>query len=473
MNIAVDKMMMESNNLPLKKDLPASVLGGQRVLVVGLGVTGLSVARFLCSCRAVVTATDVRAEDELGNMEALKKMGLRINAGGFRKDDFLDTDLIVISPGIPASNPLLEEARGRGIEVVGGLELASRFINAPIIAVAGTNGKSTVTSLVGEVLAGDGQEVFVGGNIGTPAVDYFISETPAERCVFEVSSFQLESVKEFRPHIAILLNITDDHLDRYSGFDEYAAVKFTLFDNQQSGDYAIVNAADPLIAAEMLSGGGHGGGRVIPFNCRRGVKTGLYREGDVIVFAMDGLLESYPLNGPALKGEHNAENAMAAIAALRLSGVSREDILEGFGRFKGLRHRMEFVRMRRGVSYVDDSKGTNTGALLMALRSTPAPVVLIAGGRDKQGDYSMLSVEMARKVKLLITIGEAGPRLGDFFSGIVEVKAASTMEEAVAFAADAAVAGDTVLLSPACSSFDMFKNFQERGECFAALVRAL
>jgi len=401
-------------------------------------------------------------------------MGIEIKAGGFRKEDFSGAGLIVISPGVPASNPLLEEARAKGVEVIGGLELACRFIKAPVIAVAGTNGKSTVTSLIGEILQGSGQSAFVGGNIGTPVVDYFLSETPASRCVLEVSSFQLESIAEFKPHIAVLLNITEDHLDRYSGFDEYSAVKFRIFDNQDRGDYAIVNASDEVIRAGMLSGAArHGGAERIPFNCTTGVKTGLYEDGENIVFALHGVLESYPMEGTGLKGAHNIENAMAAIAALRLSGVSPESVRRGLRSFKGLAHRMEFVRERGGVSYVNDSKGTNTGALLMALRSTPAPVVLIAGGRDKQGDYGLLTAEVTRKVKLLIAIGEAAPRLEESFSGIIKVKRASSMEEAVRIAADEAASGDTVLLSPACSSFDMFKDFKERGRAFEALVRAL
>ncbi len=476
MNRAVDKVTDKPDNdkPALKKAVPASVLWGRRALVVGLGLTGRSVAKFLSICGASVTATDSRDEDALSDMEALSKMGLSIKAGGFRRDDFLNADLIVISPGIPASNPLLEEAAERGIEVMGGLELASRFIAVPTIAVAGTNGKSTVTSLAGEVLAGAGQGVFVGGNIGTPAVDYFLSTEPAEICVLEVSSFQLESIITFKPHIAVLLNITDDHLDRYGSFDEYAAVKFRVFDNQDSKDYAIVNAADALIRKEMLSGApSHGKAKRIPFNCQKGVKTGLYQEGENIVFALEGVLESYPMDGPGLKGAHNMENAMAAIAALRLSGVSREDVIRGLRNFKGLRHRMEFVREIGGVRYINDSKGTNTGALLMALRSAKAPVVLIAGGRDKHGDYGILLAEAAQKVKLLIALGEAGPRLARAFSGIVTVKTASSMEEAVRIAADEAVAGDTVLLCPACSSFDMFRDFKERGERFTSLVRAL
>jgi len=474
MNGTAEKVMTKPETQSINKNIPARALWGRKVLVAGLGLTGRSVARFLLSCGASVTATDSRPEEALRGIKSFREMGLGIKAGGFRREDFLSAGLIVISPGIPAGTPLLEEARAQGIEVIGGLELAGRFISIPIIAVAGTNGKSTVTSLAGEVMAQAGKALFVGGNIGTPAVEYFLSEAPAEICLFEVSSFQLESIVSFRPHIAALLNITDDHLDRYSGFDEYAAVKFRIFDNQKEGDYAIVNAADGVIRKEMLSGPSrHGEAKIIPFNCARGAQTGLYQDGDKIVFAFEGRLETYPIEAIGVKGAHNIENAMAAIAALRLSDVSPGDIMEGLGAFKGLRHRMEFVREKDGVSYINDSKGTNTGALLMALRSLSAPVVLIAGGRDKFGDYGILDAEAAKKVKLLIAIGEAGPRLAGHFSNIVNVKTASSMEEAVGLAEDEARPGDTVLLSPACSSFDMFSGFKERGEVFEALVRAL
>ncbi|MFQ5427478.1 MAG: UDP-N-acetylmuramoyl-L-alanine--D-glutamate ligase [Thermodesulfobacteriota bacterium] len=458
---------------------PARSLAGCKALVVGLGLTGRSVARFLAMNKASVTATDSRGEEELtgggGGVKGLKEMGVTIKAGGLRSEDFLRARLIVISPGIPYSHPLLEEARARGIEVIGGLELASRFIRVPIIAIAGTNGKSTVTSLVGEVLAASGRNVFVGGNIGTPLVDYFLSDTPADICVLEVSSFQLESIMSFSPHIAVLLNITEDHLERYSSFSEYAAVKFRLFDNQENSDYAVVNAADPLISTETLGKAArlHGKARRLPFNCSAREDTGLYYFGSEVVLSSKGVIERYPVEAPGLKGVHNMENAMAAIAVLRLSGVGREQILEGLRSFKGLKHRMEFIRERGGVSFINDSKGTNTGALMKALQSTQAPIILIAGGRDKGGDYSMLAPLMAGKVRLLVALGEAAPVLQEAFKGVVGVRVVSTMEEAVETAAAEAAAGDTVLLSPACSSFDMFRDYRERGLRFTALVQAL
>ncbi len=457
---------------------PGEELAGRRALVVGLGLTGRSVARFLVRFGAMVRATDRRMADDLSGTEELRGLGVEVMAGVEPvAGDLGDVDLLVVSPGVPASSPLVTEARKRSIEVVGGLELAARFIDVPIVAVAGTNGKSTVTSLLGEVLKGAGRSVFVGGNIGTPAVDYFLVGERAECCVLEVSSFQLETISAFRPHIAVLLNITEDHLERYSGFEEYAAVKLRLFENQRPEDFAVVNAADPLIRQKILPGAEkmpvHGRAALLPFNSVPGSDTGLWQDGEKIIFSSDGCIETYEMDWPGLSGRHNVDNAMAAIGALRLMGIEREEILRGLARFRPLGHRMELVREFRGVRYIDDSKGTNTGALVMALRSTPAPVVLIVGGRDKGGDYGVLYPEVAKKVRLLLAMGEAGARLEEEFRGIVPVRRVSTMEEAVKTAAGEAEPGDTVLLSPACSSFDMFRDYRERGERFKALVLAL
>ncbi len=469
----IESVMSQSHGMDSSS--PVEALAGREVLVVGLGLTGRSVARFLSRRGASVSVVDSRDEGLLAGAEDLRKMGVKVKAGGLRSGDFEDAELIVLSPGFPASDPLLKQARARGVEVIGGLELASRFITVPIIAIAGTNGKSTVTSLIGSVLEAAGVSVFVGGNIGTPAVDYFLDESQAKICVLEVSSFQLESIVTFRPHVAILLNITDDHLDRYSGFEEYAAVKFRLFDNQQRRDFAVVNAADALIHDETLDveASSHGEAIRVPFNCSSDDDNGLCIRGTDVLYRKDGLVEEYPLEGTSLTGLHNMENAMAAIAALRLCGVSSGDVQEGLRSFHGLRYRMELVRERGGVRFINDSKGTNTGALMMALRSTAAPVILIAGGRDKGGDYTALREIMADKVRLLIVLGEGAGRLRESFSDIVDVQAVSTMEEAVEAAAKEAAAGDTVLLSPACSSFDMFRDFKERGARFTALVKAL
>jgi UDP-N-acetylmuramoylalanine--D-glutamate ligase len=363
------------------------------------------------------------------------------------------------------------------------IELASRFIGCPIVAVAGTNGKSTVTELLGHVFRDAGVGAFVGGNIGTPAVEYLASvgkkgEEGEEKdvCVLEVSSFQLETIREFRPRVAILLNVTEDHLDRYSDFDEYAETKFRLFSNQDRSDWAVVNADDPVISKRLKKGlGGGGKPRVVPFSITKTLEEGLYLKVDEIIYAPGpgAAREAYPTSGLKIKGLHNIENVMAAVAAARLSGLSHGVILRALSTFPGLSHRMEFVSVVDGVEYIDDSKGTNVGALKMALKSMTTPVVLIAGGKDKGGDYGVLEALVREKVKRLILIGEAAGRIRDSLGGLTETTMAATLEEAVRAAYKAASPGDTVLLSPACSSFDMFGSYKERGERFKRLVEAL
>jgi UDP-N-acetylmuramoylalanine--D-glutamate ligase len=356
------------------------------------------------------------------------------------------------------------------------IELAYRFTDAPVIAVAGTNGKSTVTALLGRVLEEAGLKVFVGGNIGTPAIEYVESVMDggpeADYCVLEVSSFQLESVSTFAPRVAVLLNVTEDHLDRYKDFEDYAETKFRLFEKQGGADCAVFNADDPVIDGRISDGLTEA--ELLPFSAGSTLDVGLYLSGPDIVYAPErGALERYPTKGFSLKGLHNIENAMAVIGAARRLKVPRKAILKALKDFKGLPHRMERVRELGGVTYIDDSKGTNIGALAMALKSVDAPVVLIAGGRDKGGDYSHLSLAVRERVRLMVLIGEAAPRILEALGSATEVVSVASMEEAVRTAYARASSGDTVLLSPACSSFDMFSGYKERGERFKILVEAL
>jgi len=356
-------------------------------------------------------------------------------------------------------------------------EIAARFYAHPsehlaVIAVTGTNGKSTTTTLVGEMLKNSGRDVFVGGNIGTPAVECAERDPAPDLCVLEVSSFQLETTATFRPRVGVLLNITPDHLDRYEGFGHYAETKFRLFANQEAGDYAVINADDPLIAARALEGLA-GGGRLLPFSAsgRRG--DGLWLADGEIVYSFGGTVESYSTSPVALKGLHNMENVMAAVGAARLAGASPEAVRTALAGFKGLPHRMELVRVHHGVAFVNDSKGTNTGALEMALKGADGPVVLIAGGVDKGGDYAPLAPLVREKVRLLVLIGEAAGKMEAALGGSARTVRAPGLEDAVAIAYAGAREGDTVLLCPACSSFDMFRDYEDRGDRFRRCVERL
>ncbi len=446
-------------------------LAGRKAVVVGLASTGVSAARFLAKCGASVIATDMRPLEEIPEAVVLKDAGVGIKAGGHEGISFTGGELVVVSPGVPSGSPLLKSARENGAEVISDIELAYRFIDAPVLAVAGTNGKTTTTTLLGEVLKDAGNRVFVGGNIGTPAIEYVENGVAADFCVLEISSFHLETTDTFNPHVGILLNITEDHLDRYRDFTHYAGTKFRLFENQKKGDYAVVNVNDPVIAERSLRG--LGGGTVVPFTVWGTLTEGLYYTGEEIVYRRSGAEELYPVRDFRLKGVHNIENMMAVIAAARLSGVSREVILKTFSGFKGLAHRMELVRVLDGVTYIDDSKGTNVGALVMALKGTETPIVLIAGGKDKGGDYGVLSDLVREKVRLLVLIGEARFKIKEALGGLTDTVMAGSLEEAVRISRGRAVDGDTVLLCPACSSFDMFRSYKERGDLFKAFVGAL
>jgi UDP-N-acetylmuramoylalanine--D-glutamate ligase len=449
---------------------------GRRAVVAGLGLSGVAASRLLRKCGAAVIATDLKPKSEIPGARALEALGVKIETGVQTGACLDNADLVVVSPGVPRESAMLERARAAGIEVISEIELAYRFMDAPVIAVAGTNGKSTVTALLGRVLEAAGFQVFVGGNIGTPAVQYAESVMEggpeADYCVLEVSSFHLESTSTFRPAVGVLLNVTEDHLDRYRDFGDYARTKFRLFENQGPSDYAVVNASDPVISERVSRGLTRG--EIVTFTTTGTLSSGLYLRGNDIVCVLAGAPEEvYPTKGFKLKGAHNIENIMAVIGAARLVKISPEVILNACSEFGGLPHRMEFVRELESVSYFDDSKGTNIGALAMALRSVGGPVVLIAGGVDKGGDYSALREAVKEKVKLMVLIGAARFRIKDALGTTAETVLVSSMEEAVSKASASAEPGDTVLLSPACSSFDMFSSYKERGELFKVLVRAL
>jgi UDP-N-acetylmuramoylalanine--D-glutamate ligase len=451
--------------------MTAPVLRGKKVLVVGLARTGVATARFLASRRALVTVTDRKPASELAAAVAELNGCARLELGGHRRETFLAQDLIVLSPGVPEI-PELAAARAQGVAVTGEIELCSRFAAAPIVAITGTNGKSTVTSLAGAIMARTGRPTFAGGNLGAPLAGAI--DTPAAKAggvlVLELSSFQLETAATLRPHVAALLNVTADHLDRYPSMEAYAAAKARVFAAQGPEDFAVVNADDPraLAVARGVKA------RQLGFSSRRRLTDGGWVEGDELCLRLPGgELERYPAGELHIVGRHNRENALAAYLCARLMGATPADVRAAAREFRPLAHRMELVRELAGVAYYDDSKGTNVGAVAAALEGFPRKVVLIAGGRDKGGDYGPLRAALAPLCRGLVLIGEAADRMAGALAGVGPVRRAATLEEAVATARALAQPGDAVVLSPACSSYDMFRDYKHRAEVFIAAVRGL
>ncbi len=443
-------------------------LKDRKALVVGLGKSGIAASRLLLRHGAKVTATDRRIFDALsGKAKELIHLGVNIEAGGHTLETFLSTDLIILSPGVPADLLPLTKAKERGIKIIGEIELAFQFLNAPLIAITGSNGKSTTTTLIGEIIKAKGDKVFVGGNIGTPLSECILSGSSFDCAVVEVSSFQLETIEGFRPEISLLLNISPDHLDRYQNLKEYADAKFRIFENQGADDFAIINADE--MWSEDASKGIRG--KVVAFSRQERVRNGIHIENGWIVSTMDhhrGKICEVSRIG--IKGVHNLENAMAAAAAALLWGCRQETIANTLKEFTGLEHRLEFVREIGGVKYINDSKGTNVGAVVKSIEGFSEPILLIAGGRDKGGDFLPLRSLIRDKVKRLILIGEAREKIGAAVGDLTVTTDAGSLEEAVHIAHREAITGDVVLLSPACASFDMFKNFEERGRLFKEMV---
>jgi len=439
-------------------------LNGKIVVVVGLGESGIAAAELARKHGANVVANDAAPHDKLSpDVRALADRGIRLEAGGHPADLFKRAHMVVVSPGVPPL-PVLEQARSAGALVVGELEFASRFVDAPIVAIGGTNGKSTTTSLAHAMLVEAGKRAFVGANFGVP-----LSKVGGESfdvLVLEVSSFQMERAPTFHPHVAALLNVTDDHLDRYPSFDAYAAAKGNMFVNQGVEDVAVIPKGDSLASREAR----RGEARLVTFG--PGADIGVDDQGGAIV---DRLRDRrYPLADIRLAGTHNLLNVAAAVACASEAGATHEAICRALAKFEGLAHRTAFIAELSGVRYYDDSKGTNVGAAVAALRGlSESRVVLIAGGRDKHGAYAPLAEELAHKGRALVLIGEAADRIAKETQGTVPQARAASMAEAVALAASFAQPGDAVLLSPACSSFDMFRDYKDRGDVFVREVRAL
>jgi UDP-N-acetylmuramoylalanine--D-glutamate ligase len=439
-------------------------LRGTCVMVVGLGVSGSAAARFLASLGASLILTDTRSGLPTSNLP----QG-RLYLGGEEQDWLRGVDLVVVSPGVPPTSQLVQAARTVGIPVIGELELASRFIKFPIVGVTGTNGKSTVTTLIGEICTKAGMKTFIGGNLGIPLVEAIGQDF--DLAVVEVSSYQLETIEHFKPRVAIYLNLSDDHLDHYKGLNEYARAKARIFENQDSSDWAILNREDPLVwklREEVRS-------QVVSFGFE---KPGLFRDAALwdesgLGFAIGGNRGTIRLDRFRLPGRFNRTNAMAAAGAALALKFEPELIERVLAEFHGLPHRLELVREKNNVIFIDDSKGTNVGAVVQALAAVRAPVLLIAGGVDKGGSYAALREPLRQKVRLLLLYGAAREIMRAALDGTTRVESVRTLDEAVAKAAAEALPGDTVLLSPACASFDQFKDYAERGRAFQELVRAL
>jgi UDP-N-acetylmuramoylalanine--D-glutamate ligase len=451
------------------------ILYHKKALVVGLGITGVSTARFLKNMGAVVTVTDTAKEDEIGDsVAAVRELGIKMELGGHENSIFESVDIIVLSPGVPHTLPQIQRAKDKGIDVFGEIELASKFIDQPVIAITGTNGKTTTTTLVGEMLKKSGFNVFVGGNIGSPLIGYVDRKEKAEIIVVEISSFQLDTIKSFRPKISVLLNITEDHLDRYSDFNAYVKSKCRIFENQNSGDTIVLNGFDPLIRkyTENINS------RKLFFSGRKESEEGATVIGKSIklFYESDGKTRSpisFDLSGTSINGKHNVENASAACLAALSAGGTFEGIQTALDNFKGLPHRLEYVASVHGVKYFNDSKATNVDAVARALECFGERVILIMGGRNKGADFNSLRDAVQRITKKIIAIGEAKEDIKSSFNDLVQVNTASTMKDAVLTACAAAKPGDVVLLSPACSSFDMYDNYAHRGKVYCKEVELL
>ena len=448
-------------------------LKNKRVLVVGLGKSGLSSALFLRAQGARVTVSDTRSAEALAKeIPALLDAGIMVESGGHGLLTFRRQDLIVVSPGVLMDTPEVKQVKAFGLPVIGELELASRFLQGKVVAITGSNGKTTTTTLLGKIFEDAGVSTMVGGNIGLPVIDLVAKSTAETVSVLEVSSFQLETIEEFHPWISVVLNITPDHLDRHGSFENYAAAKTRITERQEADDFLVLNAEDKstqMVAAKTRA-------QIYWFSPRRPIKQGAFVHGESIFFVSKEGAKPEPVVPVAeikLKGAHNVENVLAAVCAARLAGISAEKIRASVADFKGVEHRLERVRSLHGVDFYNDSKATNVDAAMKAVASFAGGIHLILGGKDKDSDYATMADALKERVKIVYTIGSAAEKIERQLQGVVKIVSAETMQTAVAEAAKAAVAGDIVLLAPACSSFDQFENYEHRGQVFRQLVNDL
>ena len=445
-------------------------LNGKRVLVVGLGRSGVASALFLKSRGARVTVSDTKSEDQLRDeIPALLDQGIAVETGGHGERTFQNKDLIVVSPGVPVDAQPIVQARALGQTVVGEIELAFEFLRGVIVAITGSNGKTTTTSLTGKILADSGFKTLVGGNIGTPAISLVERSSDDSITVMEVSSFQLETIRSFRPKVAVILNVTPDHLDRHRTFDAYVEAKARIFENQQPDDFAVLNADDPT----CVKLAGRTRAQVFWFSRKRETERGAFTRNREIVFRNGSSETVMPVSEIPLKGSHNLENVLAAVCSGALMGCKPEVMRSAVAGFKAVEHRLEHIATVNGVEYFNDSKATNVDATIKALESFPANIHLILGGKDKGSDYTVLNDLLRQRVKRVYTIGAAAEKIESQIRNAASIQSSGTLENAVRSAAALARPGDVVLLAPACASFDQFQNYEHRGRAFKELVGKL
>jgi UDP-N-acetylmuramoylalanine--D-glutamate ligase len=452
---------------------------GKRVLIAGAKATGTALAKFFSSQGAKITISDTKTREELGGVaDMLEEFEPTWDLGGHTAKAVSNQDLIVLSPGVNPRDKAFEPALQKGIPITGELELASTMLKEPIIAITGTNGKSTVSKLIYEFLNESGASPWLGGNYGTPLIDFVTNKGKAKVLVTEVSSFQLETIDTFKPHHSILLNIAEDHLDRYKAMPDYVAAKKRIFKNANQESVSILNADDPQVI-ECARDPGVQRSKLNYFTKRPALEEQVKRIGGAVLVGKEirayfnGEKETYSVARMKMRGKHAVENIMAAILAARPYDARPDVIQKVIDNFPGLEHRLEFVRRKGGVEFYNDSKATNVHSVLKALDAFDEPIILIAGGKDKGVDFAPLIEPVQKKVKNLILVGEAKERLNRTIGDFSETFIIGTFEEAVLLAYQKSRSGDVILLSPGCSSYDMFENFEERGNYFKELIQKL
>lgn len=455
----------------------------KRVLIVGFGLSGVAAAKYLVKQGAKVMVSDQKQrQDLMDSFKACADLKIEYDLGRVNPKLLEAAELVVVSPGVPLSNPMIQEAQARKIPITSELEIAAGLLKEPLVAITGTNGKTTTTTLVGEMFKADQKHALVGGNIGTPLLDLVgHREGQADVAVAEVSSFQLELAQKMVPAVAVFTNIDQDHLDRYGSMDAYVEAKKNLLRLSDKNSFVVLNYDDPVV--QRFSN--EATGKVIWFTKQDPLKVGgtfsekfvgayLRDGGTKLVAKFSSKEEVYDLSKLRLFGDHNKENLMAAVCSARVLGVSAKSIQKVIDQFEGVSHRLEFVRKKDGVYFFNDSKATNAQSVIRSLQSFKrSPVILIAGGRDKDIDYSVLTPHVRGKVKILILLGEAKEKINRAIGDAVETYLVGTFEEAVLLAYQKSRSGDIILLSPACASFDMFRNYEERGDYFKKLVQQL